>query len=533
MTAAPPSAVGTRGARRLATDSATVSAWTLVSRVLGLVRVVIIGAALGPTFFANTFQAGYTVPNLVFTVIAGPVLAMVAVPAVVRSLGADGQEGARLFLARLAGALLAASGLLAAAVVLASPLIAWSLTVGIPEAAGRARAQDLTLLLVVLVAPQVVLYTIAGLAVAAQQARGRFALAAAAPAVENVVVIAAVVAAAGLYGQGLEADHVPVAMVVLLGLGSTLGVAVHAGLQLFGTARAGLLVGPRRGGRVDPEVRSATARILRSVPVAACPAAATYLLLVAAGTVPGGVFVVQLAVTVFYALSYLGPRAVAMAVLPGLATSAHAGDRASFAAGWRRGLTYAVVTGLLPLVLLGILAGPTAEQLALGSVATGPVVTALTLCLAVVAVAQLAGGLHDIGRQALYARADDAGPRRAAMAALGGVAAGAAGALAVADGPVRLALLLGALLLGELVAGAVVLRRLHRWLGDEPLMELGGIRRALLAALAALPVALAGRFLLDLAPENRVTTLAVLLAVGSAALAVYALTVRLLPGGRQ
>ncbi|HEX2297163.1 MAG TPA: hypothetical protein VHH34_01365, partial [Pseudonocardiaceae bacterium] len=57
-----------------ARNSVIVSAWTLVSRLTGLLRVVVIGAVMGPTFFANIFQAGYVVPNLVYSAIAGPVL---------------------------------------------------------------------------------------------------------------------------------------------------------------------------------------------------------------------------------------------------------------------------------------------------------------------------------------------------------------------------------------------------------------------------------------------------------------------------
>ncbi|MGH7745504.1 MAG: hypothetical protein ACREQ5_12045, partial [Candidatus Dormibacteria bacterium] len=70
-----------------ARNSATVAGWTLFSRATGLLRVVVIGAVLGPTYFANCFQAGYVVPSIVFTLIAGPVLAMVLVPAVVRAIG--------------------------------------------------------------------------------------------------------------------------------------------------------------------------------------------------------------------------------------------------------------------------------------------------------------------------------------------------------------------------------------------------------------------------------------------------------------
>src|SRR5690606_12954626 len=67
-----------------ARDSATVAGWTLVSRVTGLLRILTIGAVLGPTYFANIFQAAYVLPSLIYTLIAGPVLAMVVVPGLVR-----------------------------------------------------------------------------------------------------------------------------------------------------------------------------------------------------------------------------------------------------------------------------------------------------------------------------------------------------------------------------------------------------------------------------------------------------------------
>src|SRR5712691_2799625 len=56
------------------TKSFGVAGWTLVSRVTGLMRVVVAGAILGPTFFANIFQATNTVPNLTYNLMAGTLL---------------------------------------------------------------------------------------------------------------------------------------------------------------------------------------------------------------------------------------------------------------------------------------------------------------------------------------------------------------------------------------------------------------------------------------------------------------------------
>jgi putative peptidoglycan lipid II flippase len=37
-------------------DSMTVAAWTMLSRITGLLRFAVVGAVLGPTFFGNTYQ---------------------------------------------------------------------------------------------------------------------------------------------------------------------------------------------------------------------------------------------------------------------------------------------------------------------------------------------------------------------------------------------------------------------------------------------------------------------------------------------
>jgi putative peptidoglycan lipid II flippase len=514
-----------------ARKSATVASWTLVSRVTGLLRVVVIGAVLGPTYFANAFQTGYVVPNLVFTLIAGPVLAMVLVPGVVRAVGAGGAARAREVLGGVTGRLLAISAAVAALLMILSPVVAWTLTFGIPDPGTRARGLWLTTLLVLLVAPQVLLYILAHIGMAAQQARGRFALAAGAPAVENVILILTVVLAGWYYGTGLDVEQVPVELVIALGVGSTAAVALHAALQLFGTAQVGLLTWPSMRWRRDPEVRAVTHRLVRSVGVAAWPAAAMYVLLALAGSVPGGVFVVQLSYSVFYSLSYISARAVSMAALPGLAHAAHREDGATFGSQWRQGLSYAVIASLPLLVLLAMNSVPTANILANGELRHAALIGPLATCLAVVAVAQLVGGVHDIGRQALFARLDDRIPRRASEVAFGVILVAAAAALLLpADGS-RLVWLVVAILAGELAAAGTVLTRLRRAIRPERFVEPRALVAALVATLAILPVAAAMWVLARLNGDrlidgDRLADFTLLALGGVVALGVYVLVLR-------
>jgi putative peptidoglycan lipid II flippase len=428
----------------------------------------------------------------------------------------------------VSGWLLVVSGAVVALLMILAPVVAWTLTFGIPDPGQRARGLWLTTLLVLIIAPQVLLYALLHLGMAAQQARGRFALAAAAPAMENVILILTVVAAGWYYGTGLDVDQVPVDLVIALGVGSTAAVALHAALQLFGTARVGLLSRPSLRWRHDPEARAVTRRLMRSVGVAAWPTAAMYVLFALAGTVPGGVFVVQLSYSVFFALSYVGARAVAMAALPGLAHAAHREDGASFGSTWRQGLSFAVIASLPLLVLLAVLSGPTANILANGELRHSALIGALATCLGVVAVAQLVGGVHDIGRQALFARLDDRIPRRASEVAFGLILVIAAATLLVpADGS-RLVWLVVAILAGELAAAGTVLTRLRRVIQPERFVELRTLGGALVATLAMAPVVAAVWWLQHVTSGGQLADLALLCLGGVVALGVYVLALRLL-----
>ena len=70
--------------------SLSVAAWTVVSRVTGLGRMVAIAVVLGPTYLGNTYQATSLVPNLVFEFLTGSLLASILVPSLVRHISQHG-----------------------------------------------------------------------------------------------------------------------------------------------------------------------------------------------------------------------------------------------------------------------------------------------------------------------------------------------------------------------------------------------------------------------------------------------------------
>jgi peptidoglycan biosynthesis protein MviN/MurJ (putative lipid II flippase) len=524
-TTAPP--VDNSGREATARNSVTVVVWTLLSRIAGLVRVLVIGALMGPTYFANIFQAGYVLPNTIHSTIAGPILAMVLIPTIVRALDSGGTELAKAKLARIGGRILGVGATGALLLMLLSPVVAWSFTAGVPEPL-RHRAWVMTIILILFVAPQVVFYGVCALGVAAQQSQGRFALPAAAPAIENVATIITVLAVIWFYGPGLEVDTAPYGMMIMLGVGTTLAVVVHAALQMYGTYKCGLFVLPSRGWKDDPESRDAVRRVYRSIPVAGCPSVTNYVLTAVSSTVPGGVLVVQLSYQVFWALSFLGARAVSMAALPRLAVAAAAKNAHRFAVAWRQGLYYAVIASIPSLCLLAAFAYPTANLLANGELRNGNLISELGACLAVAAFAQMAGGIHDYGRQALFSQLDDKGPRIASFIGLGvGVVVAFSTLLLPADGT-RLAGLVASVLAGELASAITVLARLRMAIRPEPVTERMHLLVIALATAAMFPVIIAGRWVLNLLNPERLAVLGILLGVGALSLGAFLLVVRLI-----
>jgi len=243
-------------------------------------------------------------------------------------------------------------------------------------------------------------------------------------------------------------------------------------------------------------------------------------------TVPGGVLVVQLSYQVFWALSFLGARAVSMAALPRLAVAAAAKDAHRFAVAWRQGLYYAVIASIPSLCLLAAFAQPTANLLANGELRKANLIIELGACLAVAAFAQMAGGIHDYGRQALFSQLDDKGPRIASFIGLGvGVLVAFSTLLLPADGS-RLAGLVASVLAGELASAITVLARLRMAIRPEPVTERMHLLVIALATAAMFPVIIAGRWVLHLVNAERLGELGILLGVGALSLGAFLLVVR-------
>src|SRR5512144_1449831 len=110
---------------RIARAAGLVSAMTLVSRLLGLVREQVFAALLGAGYYSDAFRIGFRVPNLLRDLFAEGALSAAFVPTYARTAKQDG-HGEAFELANRVLTLLAVllGAIVLLGVVFAQPLVA-------------------------------------------------------------------------------------------------------------------------------------------------------------------------------------------------------------------------------------------------------------------------------------------------------------------------------------------------------------------------------------------------------------------------
>jgi putative peptidoglycan lipid II flippase len=502
----------------LARNSVSVASWTMLGRATGFVRAVVVAAVLGPTFFANTYQSVNQVPNLAYELLAGNLIVSLLVPPLVRHLDADARdEAARLSGGFLGVVLLAFAGA-AALLLVTGPLLLRLLTLGVDDPSIRDAQHEAGMILLLFVAPQLVLYGVAGTGMAVQQASGRYGLATAAYSIENLVIVGVLVVHAVLFGTGTDVETVGLAPLAVLGGGSTLAVALHAGLQTWGAHRVGIPLRPRWGWH-DPQVREVMALARSSVAFAGLNALRLFGMLVAAGSVAGGVIAFQVAFGLFNLPVAIGGRPIAWALLPRLTRLAAVNASRRFLQEWSRGVAVSVLLVAPVAVSYVVLADPLAELVARGEMRAGGagLVAAALAGLAVGIVGETAF-IH--GTHASYARREARTPLRAMRLRVVLTFLGLGAAMAATRGDTTL-LVVG---LSVGISDVVAASYLGHWLraaldATAPVLLPSLARTATATAAMALPMLAVSRGSADLTGGGGAG--AAILLGGSAGAAVY------------
>ncbi len=503
-------------------DSMSVAVWTAISRLSGVFRGITIAAVLGATYFANTYQFTNSLPNLVFYgLLAGSMFSSLLVPALVHHIDAGDQRAA----ARAAGGLL---GLAMLGMLALVPLVAiatpWLLRLGSFGAANAAAAQSQVhegAILVLLFLPQVPLYAVVGTATAVMNAHRRFALAAAAPALENIGTIAVLGVVAVLYSRSATQQHnVPFSLMILLGVGTTGAVLLHASVQWWGARRVGVVLVPNAGGWRDPEVRATSRRAMPAAAQAALAALQVGALLVVADRVAGGVVAFQLGLNFQSLPIAIGATPVALSLVPRLARMTGPAQAGMFRDTYVRGLSFAAFLVIPAATAYAVIAQPLAGAIGFGAFAKGGGRTLLAAALAGLALAVVGETMFAVSSYACYARKDTAHPLRGMIIQAAVCAVGIAVAVQFHGTAVLFGLGL-AYSFGAVAAAGYLIYHLRRRLphGGEPALR-PLLRTLACSAIMAVPVWASAHFIADRArsaPEH----VAIMLVICVAGAGIY------------
>ena len=193
---------------------ATVGGFTLASRVLGFVRDILIAAVLGTGPVAEAFVVAFRFPNLFRRLFAEGAFNSAFVPLFAKRLEGEGREEAKLFAEQAMAVLIFALIVVTALVEIFMPFLMHGM------AAGFAKAPDkfnLAVLLTRITMPYLLFVSLLALYSGILNAFHKFAAAAAAPVILNIVFIAALAGMAVLKMGNTQQAGVVLAWAVSIG----------------------------------------------------------------------------------------------------------------------------------------------------------------------------------------------------------------------------------------------------------------------------------------------------------------------------
>jgi putative peptidoglycan lipid II flippase len=165
---------------------ATVGGLTLISRLTGFVRDVVMAAVLGAGPIADAFFVAFRLPNHFRAILAEGAFNAAFVPAYARTLEQDGAQGARIFADRIAAALLAINIVLLTLALFYTPSVVSLLAPGLDQDPER---YTLAVTLTRITFPALLLVSMQTMISGELNANGRFAAAAGAPILLNICMV--------------------------------------------------------------------------------------------------------------------------------------------------------------------------------------------------------------------------------------------------------------------------------------------------------------------------------------------------------
>jgi putative peptidoglycan lipid II flippase len=206
---------------------------TAASRLTGFLRSFAIAAAIGLGLVGDSYNTANTLPNIVYELLLGGVLTSVVIPLLVHAQERDADHG-EAYTQRLLSLATAALVVATTLAVLAAPLLT-AVYVG----ADSPKAH-LTTVFAWLLLPEIFFYGLGAMFGAVLNTRNVYGAPAWAPVLNNLVVIGTAIVFVLLPGPArLLPNTITTTQVLVLGVGTTLGIFVQALVLLPALRRAG------------------------------------------------------------------------------------------------------------------------------------------------------------------------------------------------------------------------------------------------------------------------------------------------------
>lgn len=218
----------------LAKASGSMAVATLISRITGFVWKIQLAWVAGLTVVNDSFTVANTLPNIIYELLLGGVLASVVVPLLVRAQ--DDPDGGQEYTNRL---LTVGMTVLLGGTVVAVAMAPLFTRLYMDGSTGQANP-ELTTAFAYLLLPEIVFYGLFALLSAVLQAKHVFGPTAWAPVINNVVVMLTIGVYAVVPGEiSLDPVRMGDTKLLVLGIGVTLGIVVQALVLLPALRRTG------------------------------------------------------------------------------------------------------------------------------------------------------------------------------------------------------------------------------------------------------------------------------------------------------
>ncbi|MGH3096049.1 MAG: murein biosynthesis integral membrane protein MurJ [Streptosporangiales bacterium] len=224
-------------------SSAIMAVGTVVSRLTGFLRVVVIAAALGSGPLSNAYNTANNAPNSIYELFLGGILSAVLVPLFVRASKRGRYEG-DLYAQRLLTLVVLVLLGLTVLSVFGAPLIMSAIA---NRVGGAQREVSIAFLRYFL--PQILFLGAGAVMMAILQSRRRFAAPMWAPVLNNLAVIGTGVAFIYVVSGQPRPSTITPDETLLLGLGTTAGIVIQTVALVPALLRAGFRPRPRLGFR--------------------------------------------------------------------------------------------------------------------------------------------------------------------------------------------------------------------------------------------------------------------------------------------